>query len=715
MGFIIASAIFVLCVVIPYPLLSLGYFYACFPTVAVLMTTYWCAQRSRYRLMANMAVAARLKYETLSALMMSGGFLTIRRIMLTVTFFASCCFPGYYTVVVGVVWAKTHYALVESWCTPIVGAIKWYIPTGFWGDVIRYCAKRCSDVVTKVAIKVQMKSLNFIIDHIELIAILSIAAAVRKALIVRKTADQLEAKGEMSFWNIFKHGLTVAVVVSTAGSATLTGLSHTVTSISVLVEEAKSIVNVIEHIFNVTSEDIDPFQFAEHLAKAKKVSAKVAIFFVAVTLGVVGYLYYIGKVDLVPFKIPGFMKNWSSKQNDAPVVEANYKRRNFICYDDTKFDRLEKFVDGKWVDVDAASMRRMMTAYRRGTAAHGLDQGLFRMWNNNTCDEWMNVHDAHDPTYNPQTESKLKDNVVATVPTEREVSAIQIADVSTAVKAVVASEMKQATADLKRDWAAAGNNVRKAKKVAQKFKFATKQYAKKMATAVTTGNDELINQANLEKVTVTHAGFTSQVKTQKPMKPTIPPFVPTKRLESLVKAAPTVLHSKVGPCVLELLGDNDLVLSYGVNTFVGFLTNNHAIQLTKKLRVPGSKLTFTVPANKNVKFSNTDIVLLEPVAGCALLKKKNFAMPALDQAVVRYNTDNVSSGIVVSLGEHGAFGSQARASYSSQAGDCGSVVLNSNTEVVGIHFSAGAKDRDNLFWPVDAEFIQLFSPVTSKN
>jgi len=65
----------------------------------------------------------------------------------------------------------------------------------------------------------------------------------------------------------------------------------------------------------------------------------------------------------------------------------------------------------------------------------------------------------------------------------------------------------------------------------------------------------------------------------------------------------------------------------------------------------------------------------------------------------------VAPGVVQSVDESGQDGLQARGTYSSQPGDCGCVVLNTNSMCVGIHFSAGRPKVDNLFIPVIPAFL----------
>lgn len=105
---------------------------------------------------------------------------------------------------------------------------------------------------------------------------------------------------------------------------------------------------------------------------------------------------------------------------------------------------------------------------------------------------------------------------------------------------------------------------------------------------------------------------------------------------------------------------------------------------------------------------NKDLAICATYDGCPKLPKKKFDTPCESQKVGLVNQKlAVATGSVTSVAEVGAQGEQARATYTSEEGDCGGPVLNTNNNVVGMHFSAGRPKVDNLFIPVTPALLKL--------
>jgi len=142
-----------------------------------------------------------------------------------------------------------------------------------------------------------------------------------------------------------------------------------------------------------------------------------------------------------------------------------------------------------------------------------------------------------------------------------------------------------------------------------------------------------------------------------------------------------------------------------VATWVGIVCNKHSYAEATHFKFgdkfhPKTKITHS-------DFPNKDLIVCKAYDGCPKgLPKKRFAIPEDSQKVVLIDRKgHVNTGVIQCANEVGVCGVQARATYSSEAGDCGGAIFNSNSSVVGFHFSAGRPKVDNLFAPVTAEFL----------
>jgi hypothetical protein len=178
-----------------------------------------------------------------------------------------------------------------------------------------------------------------------------------------------------------------------------------------------------------------------------------------------------------------------------------------------------------------------------------------------------------------------------------------------------------------------------------------------------------------------------------------------EKLEALVASNPKV-NLRHAQFRIDVLKDDDYTSS-GVVAWCGIIMNAHAYDQATHFSYADKKVPKTNIWYRD--FGNRDIVVCAFFDGCPKpVQKKYFEKPADGTAVYMIDQDaQVCRGMVLCADEQGMFGLQARATYSSEPGDCGCAVINTNGSIVGIHFSAGKVKQDNLFYPVNEKLLSL--------
>lgn len=179
-----------------------------------------------------------------------------------------------------------------------------------------------------------------------------------------------------------------------------------------------------------------------------------------------------------------------------------------------------------------------------------------------------------------------------------------------------------------------------------------------------------------------------------------------KKLEALVASSPKVDIGPAKDAMIDVLDKDGKRISGALTAWCGIIVNAHAYTAGTHFRSNGKTIEKTKLAYET---SNKDIRVCQFFDGCPKpLSKKYFECPETSQAVFLIDqSGKIARGLVMSTDEQGTHGLQARATYSSEPGDCGGPVINTNGSVVGIHFSAGKPKVDNLFYPVCDSLLKL--------
>jgi len=180
-------------------------------------------------------------------------------------------------------------------------------------------------------------------------------------------------------------------------------------------------------------------------------------------------------------------------------------------------------------------------------------------------------------------------------------------------------------------------------------------------------------------------------------------------LEALIPSSPKVDFGRIHGALGSVLNKDGVEISQCVSCWLGILMNKHAIEEGGKSFKFGDKVhDITSIAYEKVS-GNADFVVCKSYDGAPKhLSKKHFQVPEQDQSVTLVCAGRKhADGKVLCSAEQGAFGTQLRASCSSEDGDCGGPYVNTNGCVVGIHFSEGDKKKSNLGIPVTESFLAL--------
>ena len=185
--------------------------------------------------------------------------------------------------------------------------------------------------------------------------------------------------------------------------------------------------------------------------------------------------------------------------------------------------------------------------------------------------------------------------------------------------------------------------------------------------------------------------------------------VHVEKKEALITKAPSFAVKEISHHMIKLVkieGQTETFVSSGYVAWCGIVCNKHAYDQATHFKVGDKVIAKTKIHYSNVM--NKDIVICARFDGApSPLPKKRFALPAINDKVALVNQKGgVNIGTVMSMDE-GPQGSQVRATYSSEPGDCGGPLINTNSYVVGFHFSAGKPNVDNLFAGVDSTFLGL--------
>jgi hypothetical protein len=139
---------------------------------------------------------------------------------------------------------------------------------------------------------------------------------------------------------------------------------------------------------------------------------------------------------------------------------------------------------------------------------------------------------------------------------------------------------------------------------------------------------------------------------------------------------------------------------------MGIVVNKHGYARAASFEFFGKKIPKTKIVYDNLP--NSDMLVCAGFDGMPKVKKSLFALPEESQKVYLIDQrGNTCPGLNQKVDEQGTCKLQARATYSSEEGDCGGPVINANGSVVGFHFSAGNPKKDNLYMPVDPTFLAL--------
>jgi hypothetical protein len=180
------------------------------------------------------------------------------------------------------------------------------------------------------------------------------------------------------------------------------------------------------------------------------------------------------------------------------------------------------------------------------------------------------------------------------------------------------------------------------------------------------------------------------------------------KLEALVATNPAVDAKPILECMGECLDENDKLVQHIVFTTMGDVTNHHGWEATKKIRWQGK--LFAKPKVVATDPRNSDRIITAKFDGPTRLHKKHFEKPTIGtNCWLVVDNGKINHGKVDNIDE-GAYGVQLRCTYTSVPTDCGSVIINANSRVIGLpHFSAGKPNVDNLSVPVTDWFLDLFT------
>jgi len=181
-----------------------------------------------------------------------------------------------------------------------------------------------------------------------------------------------------------------------------------------------------------------------------------------------------------------------------------------------------------------------------------------------------------------------------------------------------------------------------------------------------------------------------------------------EKREALVKGSDLTDHVAQRACLGEALRKDGSFLQQVFVSWAGVLVNAHSIEEATHFKF-GDK---TWPKTKVVtaKVSgNTDLVLCARADGMPKAwPKKRFEKPEVSQKVYFLAQKGKSSqGTVQVVDENGGDGLTMRTTCSTAPGDCGGVYLNTNGNVVGVHFGAGQPNVNNRAVPVTDSMLAL--------